>query len=195
MRSPNPKSESRPPSDAVLMRAVQTRPAAFSEIYDRYSRQVYSFHLRRTGRADVAHDLTAETFARAWIGRSRYRDHRGGSVGPWLFGIARHVLLASIEKQRLETSACERLGLFARLEREPSRELPDQSWSVDLERAFDWLPIRQRQAVRMRVLDEMEYGDIAVQIGCTPLAARIRVSRGLAALRGRLTPTGLEITS
>lgn len=194
MSRPHLISRSRPLSDAELMRSAQSRPMAFRELYDRYAEQVYGFHLRRTGLAEVAHDLTAETFARAWISRGRYRDKRGGSVGPWLFGIARHVLLASLDKQRLETSACEQLGVLARLGREPSAELPDQSWSVGMERAFEQLPVRQRQAVRMRVLDEMDYGDIARQLHCTPLAARIRVCRGLAALRVRLTQSGLEIS-
>jgi RNA polymerase sigma-70 factor (ECF subfamily) len=41
-------------------------------------------------------------------------------------------------------------------------------------------------AVRLRVVDELEYEDVARQLGTTPAAARVRVHRGLAALRHRL---------
>ena len=35
----------------------------------------------------------------------------------------------------------------------------------------------------MRVLDDMSYDEIATELGTTPGAARVRVHRGLAALR------------
>jgi len=51
---------------------------------------------------DAAFDLTAETFAQAWIMRRRFRDEAEGSAAPWLFGIARNVLLMSVRRGRLE---------------------------------------------------------------------------------------------
>jgi RNA polymerase sigma factor (sigma-70 family) len=178
-------------SDADLLRRSRTDASAFRLLYDRYATDIYGFHLRRSGSRDAALDLTAETFARAWFGRASFRDRRGGSAGPWLFGIARHVLLSSVEKNRLERAAAERLQLASRAE---NTVIPDGSWSQELEQAFDELPAGVRQAVRLRVLDDMGYAEIAKQVGCSPLAARIRVSRGLSALRARLTPRGLEIT-
>ncbi len=178
-------------TDAELLRRSRRDASAFQRFYRRYAEDVYGFHLRRSDSHDAALDLTAETFARAWFSRDRFRDRRGGSAGPWLFGIARHVLLASVEKRRLERAATERLGLAAH----PAPPVvPDESWSEELEQAFDELPLAQRQAVRLRVLDDMDYADIARQVGCSPLAARIRVSRGLGALRARLTPHGLELS-
>ena len=40
----------------------------------------------------AASDLTAETFARAWLSRAPLRDQRDGSLRPWLLGIAKNVL-------------------------------------------------------------------------------------------------------
>ena len=79
--------------------------------------RVYGYHLRRSRDAHAAHDLTAETFAQAWLSRARFRDEAGGSAGPWLFGIARHVLLVSVRQRRLERRACERLGVLDAAER------------------------------------------------------------------------------
>jgi RNA polymerase sigma-70 factor (ECF subfamily) len=44
------------------------------------------------------------------------------------------------------------------------------------------LPIEQREAVRMRVLEDLPYGAIATAAGTNPETARARVSRGLRAL-------------
>src|SRR5215831_14790811 len=99
------------PTDADLLAAARTDASAFRAFYERYAERVHGYHLRRTREPDAAHDLTAETFARAWFARGRFRDRREGSAGPWLFGIARNVLVDSVRRRRLERGACERLGL------------------------------------------------------------------------------------
>jgi len=43
-----------------------------------------------------------------------------------------------------------------------------------------------RDAVRLRVVDELSYTDLADRLGISEGAARVRVSRGLAALAGAL---------
>jgi RNA polymerase sigma-70 factor, ECF subfamily len=55
--------------------------------------------------------VTAEVFARAWLSRRRFRDEGDGSAFPWLYGIARNVLLDSLRKRRVEQAARMRLGL------------------------------------------------------------------------------------
>ena len=50
------------------------------------------------------------------------------------------------------------------------------------------LPPEQREAVLARVVDERSYAAIATELRCSEALVRQRVSRGLAALRRRLTP-------
>jgi RNA polymerase sigma-70 factor (ECF subfamily) len=169
------------PTDADLLAASRTDASAFRAFYERYAERVHGYHLRRTREADAAYDLTAETFARAWFARGRFRDRRGGSAGPWLFAIARNVLVDSVRKRQLERAACERLGILV----EASAE-PDRTWLDDFDETLDHLPAGQAEAVRLRVVDELAYGDVARELGTTEAAARVRVHRGLAALRHRL---------
>ena len=91
-------------SDAHLIEGARTDAWAFRELYGRYAERMYRFYLGRSRDADAAHDLTAETFAQAWLARARFEDVAGGSAGPWLFGIARNVLSASV--RRRPTRAC-----------------------------------------------------------------------------------------
>jgi RNA polymerase sigma-70 factor (ECF subfamily) len=99
------------PTDAELLTAARSDASAFRAFYERYADRVYGYHLRRVREPQAAYDLTAETFARAWLARGRFRDRVGGSGGPWLFAIARNVLVGSVRRRRLELAACERLGL------------------------------------------------------------------------------------
>lgn len=173
-------------SDAQLVAAARRDPEAFRCLYDRYAERLHGFFARRTGSRDAALDLTAETFAQAWMSRRRFRDLAGGSAGPWLFTIARRVLITSVERRRLETSALERL----QVEHLETNVVPDERWldglDADLDAALQTLPRDQRRALELRIVGGLSYAGVADRLGCSPTAARIRVSRGLARLRALL---------
>jgi hypothetical protein len=103
-------------SDASLLVAARTDPDAFRELYARYAQAVNEYFARRTGSRATALDLTAETFAQVWFVRARFRDEANGSAAPWIYGIARNVLLMSIRRGAIERRATERLGLQERLD-------------------------------------------------------------------------------
>ncbi len=170
-----------PPTDSELLAAARTDAAAFRLFYDRYADRVYGYHLRRTREREAAHDLTAETFAQAWVARMRFRDRLDGTAGPWLFAIARNVLVTSVRRGRLERTACERLGLAVGASAEP-----EETWLDGLDETLDELPPGQVDAIKLRVVDELDYDDVARELGTTPEAARVRVHRGLRTLRLRL---------
>lgn len=176
-----------PVSDAALIAASLTDADAFREIYDRYAAAVHAFATRRCTDPDLALDVTAETFCQAWRGRHSFRDDRGGSAGPWLFGIARHVLARAARERRLRAEAMAALGVVQR----STGVIPDpgdllQGLEEDLQSALDALPPTQRTAIELRVLQDRGYDDVADRLGTSPTAARIRVHRGLAAMRLRL---------
>jgi RNA polymerase sigma-70 factor (ECF subfamily) len=176
-------------SDASLLAAARHDPDAFRELYERYAEAVHGYFVRRTGSRATALDLTAETFAQAWLVRARFRDETHGSAAPWVYGIARNVLLMSIRRGALERRAIERLGLQERLDRPDCAEalVPESSWADGADDLLDTLPVHEREAVRLRVLEELEYSDVATALGTTPGAARVRVHRGLNALKRRFT--------
>jgi RNA polymerase sigma factor (sigma-70 family) len=170
-------------SDARLLGEARRDPDAFRVLYDRYAERIARFFVRRTGDRGASLDLTAETFARAWFARERFDDLAGGSAGPWLFGIARNVLYASVANRRMERAACDQLGLELQHD---SRSEPSETWLEGLEEAVDALPARQRRAIELRLIDDLSYEETAAALGCSPTAARIRVSRALSTLRNAL---------
>ena len=58
-----------------------------------------------------------------------------------------------------------------------------------LEEALAELPEGQADALRLRFVDDLAYDELADELGTTPEAARVRVHRGLSALRLRLDPS------
>jgi RNA polymerase sigma factor (sigma-70 family) len=175
-------------TDFELLRAAGKDAAAFRELYDRYAEPIFRFHLGRTHDRESALDLTAETFAQAWLSRNRFRDLADGSASPWLYTIARRTLVASIRKGRLERSAVERLGVL--LERDPEQAgAPEDARSDGVAEAVADLPRDVREALTLRVVHELPYDDVGRTVGTTAGTARVRVHRALTALRNRLLET------
>jgi RNA polymerase sigma factor (sigma-70 family) len=173
-------------TDAALLARARSDPNAFVELYDRYAERIHGYFVRRTGDQDAAFDLTAETFAQAWLVRARFRDEADGSAAPWLYGIARNVLLMSLRRGRLERRASERLGIAERLDApQEAAAAPDERWADGADELLDSLPDSQREAVRLRIVEELGYDQVADELGTSAAAARVRVHRGLAALRAR----------
>ena len=97
-------------SDEDLLVASVRDEEAFAAFYRRYAKPLAGFFLRRTGNAELAADLTAETFAAALASRRRF-DPSKGPAASWLYGIARHTLARALEHGRVEDRARRRLGM------------------------------------------------------------------------------------
>lgn len=172
-------------TDAELIRAARADAGALGEIYGRHARAIARWFAARVPERFVG-ELTAETFAQAALSLNRFRDEADGSAAPWLYGIARNVLRRTLEHERIETAARRRLGM------------PIESYEVDhdavtdrldaqtmrpaLDDALSRLPSGQRDAVELRVVRALSYDEVASTLGCSQVAARIRVTRGLGAL-------------
>ncbi|MEW1718681.1 RNA polymerase sigma factor [Streptomyces sp. NPDC093109] len=61
--------------------------SAYAELFDSYARAIYNHAFRLTADWSTAEDVMAATFMEAWKLRDRV-DPEGGSLRPWLLGIA-----------------------------------------------------------------------------------------------------------
>jgi RNA polymerase sigma-70 factor (ECF subfamily) len=153
---------------------------------------------RKTLDAGVAADLTAETFAQAYTKRRQFRGcSRDEAVG-WLYAIARHQASHHVRRHRAEARALARLGVqrpqlsdgeLDRLEELAGISELRQRIAGHLDRLSD----EQQEALRLRVLDELSYEQMAEHLGIDERAVRARVSRGIRTLATRLGPDTREI--
>lgn len=63
-------------------------PEAFGRLYDTYYQPIFGFMYNRCHNAEVAKDLTSETFFQALKNLHRYKPQKGASFKSWLFAIA-----------------------------------------------------------------------------------------------------------
>jgi RNA polymerase sigma-70 factor (ECF subfamily) len=155
-----------------------------AELYDELSKRLLVYFTRRTYDGEAALDLTAETFARALAGRRKYRGTTHAEAQGFGWGIARNVLGEFFERGRVEQRALKRLNLkapvatddeIARIEE--LAELGDLRAAV--QQALDDLQADQREALNLRIVQELDYATIARRLNVSEQTARARVSRGL----------------
>ena len=159
----------------------------FDDLYRAESEGVLVFFARRTLDPEVALDLTAETFAHAYLGWRRLRGSSDAERQAWLYTIARRRLSRYLRRGRVERRALRRLGIQT-----PDRHEDDLAQIEEraglgplrdtLRRELDHLSAEQRRALELRIVQERPYADVARDLGITELAARARVSRALRAL-------------
>lgn len=163
----------------------------FVSLYDACAPTLLAFFARRTGDPHTARDLWAETFAQAFAARRRFRGRTSHESESWLYGIAYRQLAQYHRRGAIEQGALRRLATQAPpLSDSDIERLHELAGFAELGSAIDAamvrLPPGQRDAVVLRVIDELPYAQVAGRLDITPQAARVRVSRALCTLRGTL---------
>ncbi len=161
-------------------------PEAFGAFYRRHERAVATFLMRRTGRAELAADLTSEVFAAAMIAW-RGGGERAANEQAWLYGIAQHKLIDSYRRGRVEDEARVKLGMRPTvIDDESLRAIAALTAETPALELVAGLPDDQRAAVTGRVIEELPYDELAASLGLSEQVVRKRVSRGLAQLRAAI---------
>lgn len=168
-------------------------PQAFTAFYAAEAPRMVVFFARRILDPEAALDLTAETFAAAFAGRKGFRGRDERSARAWVRTIGERQLAAYLKRGYADRAVRERLGV----ERPPAT--PEELQRVDelaalaglraaVARELLDLPEAEREAVRLRIVDELDFDQVAHALEITEAAARQRVSRALRRLHGRLRP-------
>jgi RNA polymerase sigma factor (sigma-70 family) len=123
-------------------------------------------------------------FAQAFADRERFRGGGDREALAWLFGIARHLLGKYYRRGVVEHRAVSRLGVelvaFTDADYERVEELAGlQSQRVALAEGLAELSVEHRDALRMRIVEERSYAELASTLGISEQTARARVSRAL----------------
>ena len=188
--------------DVGLIVLSWDEPEAFGVLFARHAESLLGYFARRTLDAEASAELTAETFAQAFASRRRFRD-KGADGTAWLYGIGRNLLSRYFRSGAVDARARRRLGMPERTVGTDDYERIEELIDFDaiahvVRKALAGLPVDQREAVRLRVVDELSYRQVAEMIGITEQTARARVSRGLRQIAkrlgadGTLTPAELE---
>lgn len=160
--------------------------ASFDAFYRENARAVMAFCASRSLEAQDAADAVSETFLRALAGRDRF-DAALGTPTSWLFGIAVNVIRDQQRGRSRSAALRDRLGVerLTLVESDVAEYAELRADAGAVLEALASLPEDERALLLDRQLEGTSYADLHLEHDLpTPSAARKRVSRSLAELRG-----------
>jgi RNA polymerase sigma-70 factor (ECF subfamily) len=192
--------------DGVLLRRmIAGDEAAFTLLYRRKHPAIYRFALHMSGNVAVAEDVTQEVFM-ALIRDSKRFDPARGTLGGFLFGIARNHLRRRWEQERsslplpenaddldLLLSRCDELQNSKRSNgngaggfKAGHEDFASLKTVARVRQAIGTLPENYREIVVLCELEEMSYEQAALVLNCPIGTVRSRLHRARALLVEKL---------
>ena len=154
------------PDDELMRRVVDHDSEGLEQLYDRYSRAVYSLLLRVTGQAASADELLQEVFLRLWNSAPTYRAARG-ALGPWLLTLARHIAIDHIrskaEKQRRQEDPAADPPSGMSVPR-PEEWLDQLRLAERVQRLMSKLPESEKKALELAYFKGLSQSEIAASM-------------------------------
>jgi len=162
---------------------------AFEALFRQYQGEVYGWIMRIVHDSGAAEDLTIETFWRIYRARARFDPSR--SFGAWARRIATNLALEHLSRRRPEKPLDHDFRI-----RGPGTGTPDPAIAADVRAkvlaAFDELPAKLRVAVRLALIEERPYAEIADAVGISTNGVKSRVFRAIRRLRKSLEKRGVR---
>ena len=173
----------------LIRRAAEGDADAFEALMLAYEKQVYNLALRMVGNPDDALDLSQEAFLRAWRGLSNYRSDSAFST--WLYRLTSNVCIDFLRREKKR-----KVVPLHYTDEEEERELdiPDAGPGVEerligqaeqeqVAAALNQLDSEYRQALILRVFQDMSYAEIADILGIREGTVKSRIARAREKMR------------
>jgi len=138
-------------SESLRALRSKTQFVDWDAVYESELGRIYNYFLYKLCNREVAQDLTAVTFERAWKARNKYNP-RLASPGTWLLGIARNIFREHLRRNKVVENQVEFLQDNDKL---PSALNVEQSFQeqqdkVLLQRLLLELPERDHDLVALK---------------------------------------------
>ncbi|MGE0542068.1 MAG: RNA polymerase sigma factor [Dehalococcoidia bacterium] len=163
----------------------------FAGLYEAHADRIFCHVRARLGDADLAEDLTAQTFLRAWQSLDRYRPLPGRPFLAWLFTIANNLVIDHYRRHRREL-----IGVTVE-PRDRGNNDPEHLALVadlrdEIRLAIGRLKPEHQLVVALRLIDGLDYQQISEVTGRTPGALRVILCRALGTMRELLRHRGVD---
>jgi RNA polymerase sigma-70 factor (ECF subfamily) len=177
--------------DVLLRRAAKGDEEAFTSIYRRHQAPLYRFALRMTGSTWGAEEIVQDIFMTLLREPKKY-DVERGTLGGYLYGIARNRVMKYLERLPREVSLEEKgedgtgPGIVLEDAFTPAMWVEKRQRMQQVRAAVLELPAEFRETVILCELEELSYDEAAQLIGCPVGTIRSRLHRGRALLLAKL---------
>ncbi|MGE5224515.1 MAG: RNA polymerase sigma factor [Omnitrophica WOR_2 bacterium] len=180
--------------DVTLMRLLTRHQVdAIGELYDRYSRMVYSLAMNSVEDTVVAEEIVQDVFMRVWEKASTY-DASIAKVSTWLTSITRHRVIDEFRRGRRRPDknslSWTDLAPEDELYSSGAEEEAEKSLQIKFVRkALKNLPPNEREALALAYFQGYSHSEIAEHLGIPLGTVKTRIRLAMQKLRLTLSET------
>lgn len=177
--------------DIALMKAIAAQDqTAFSKLYDRYARVMYSLAFKILGSVEESEEVVLDVFSKVWKSSESF-DAARGRVDGWLFMMTRSRCLDRLRsKQRLlkvqESSQRQVKTPETEVPNPPEQYLFNQERRERVKRALDQIPENQRSVLELAYFEGLSQSQIAKTLAISLGTVKTRTRLGLNKLKEEL---------
>ena len=163
----------------LLQRVRQGDQRAMAEVFDRYSRAVYSVALRILKDTGHAEDVMQEIFFQVWRNSDSFVQGRG-SLGAWLVVIARNRSI-DLLRRRKPTDSVEDVVLASPTNL--ASEAEHNALMEKVQKVLKDLPVEQQRSMELAFFEGLSHSEIAERTGDPLGTVKTRIRLALITLR------------
>ncbi|MDP4000745.1 MAG: RNA polymerase sigma factor [bacterium] len=164
----------------ALESAQKGNTEAFGIIYDHYSEKILRFIFFRVGHKEVAEDILADTFVKAWLKIAQVNSTN--AVPSWLYQIAKNNII-DFYRVRKATIPLESVANVLEDAATPIDELNLGFDQRKILKLLDQLPTEQQQVIQYKFFEDLTNQEIALIMNKTEGAVRVLQHRAITKLK------------
>lgn len=173
------------PDEELVYRARSGEPEAMDELVSRHHESVYRVALGILQDEDSAADVAQETFLKAMKGLKGFRGD--ASFKTWILAIAANEARGVLRKAgRRREVALEAVGPVSSSEASAADTVERAEDVTRIKEFLSDLPEKQKEAVSLRIFEQLSFREIGSIIGSSEGAARVNYHHGIRRLREML---------
>jgi len=153
-----------------------------TEVFDKYSRMVYSVALRVLQDQGHAEDVMQEVLFKVWREPQTFLEGRG-SLGAWLAVMSRNRAIDAL-RRRKPTDAVEDVVLVAKTNLASKYE--HNSMIEKVREVLKGLPLEQQKSMKLAYFEGLSHSEIAARTGDPLGTVKTRIRAALISLREAL---------
>ena len=151
-------------------------PHRENAFYEQYAQKIYRYLFSLCRNADIAEELTQETFYQALKNLNSYRGDSSPLV--WLCAIAKRLWFKELERRKRTVPDSEDLLALTAAPDDPAGEYEEKEQRLLLYQAIQKLDIQTREVIYLRLSGDFSFGEIGSLLGRSEVWARVRFYRG-----------------
>lgn len=180
-----------PSDEDLILQFQEGNVYAFEQIVNRYKDQLVNFAFRFLGDIEDAEDIVQETFLRVFRKKKAYKNVAKFST--WIYTITGNLAKTELRRRkRRKLLSISSLGFedkdfeLPETKKGPEENADDLLQSKVIQKAIDSLPVKFKEVIIFRDLQELSYEEISNIVKIPLGTVKSRVNRGRLKLQEKL---------